>query len=246
MAAADGDVGGVLNYARCLAAGRGVDKSDAEAAQYFSRAAERGNPEAQFEGPIRGRISLRIEVGVRLIEESGSAAEARLWFKKAADQVHVPAMLWYAKACEEGIGGPQDHPEALRYFQLAAANGDADGHYAVGQYHYEGVVVTGTPEFSIAAREFDAAAKQGHATAMVNLACMMAGEEGVRDDAQARINLLKKASDLGNAQAAYYLGMCFAEGEGVAQDMRAAADYFNLAASRGHEKAQAKLDEMFD
>ena len=92
--------------------GRGVNRDDYQAANWFRRAAEQGEAAAQ------------LYLGNMYAEGQGvpqDSAEAATWYRRAADQGFAQAQynlgLWYAN----GEGGEQDNVTAHIWFNLAAA-----------------------------------------------------------------------------------------------------------------------------
>ena len=83
-----------------------------------------------------------------------------------------------------GRGVPQDIGEAVRWYRLAAEQGDADGQSQLGAMYADG---TGVPQDDAeAVRWYRLAADQGYATAQLNLGLMYANGLGVpEDDAEA-------------------------------------------------------------
>lgn len=82
------------------------------------RPAELGDPVAQFSIALlhyRGQ-------GVAM-----NHAEARRWYKLAADRGYGRAQVNLAIMCAEGEGGPRDFVEAYKWFTLAAAQGIQNG-----------------------------------------------------------------------------------------------------------------------
>lgn len=61
----------------------------------------------------------------------------------------------------------------------------------------------------------------------------------------AAIPLLKKAAELGNAEAQYNYGVCFQQGAGVSQDDNTANEWFLKSATQGWKDAQFKLAYSF-
>jgi TPR repeat protein len=89
-----------------------------EAARWFLKAAEQGDPDAQF---TLGRFHFS-GIGVKL-----DYAEAVHWFRKAAEQNHVVAQYGLAIAYYQGKGTTQDNVRAHMWMHLAATNaGDDD------------------------------------------------------------------------------------------------------------------------
>lgn len=64
-------------------------------------------------------------------------------------------------------------------------------------------------------------------------------------DIDTAIPILKKAAELGNAEAQYNLGVCFQQGAGVSQDDKIANEWFLKSASQGWKDAQFKLAYSF-
>lgn len=71
-----------------------------------------------------------------------------------------------------GQGVAEDKAEGLRWFKLAAAQGDADAQRSIGFMYKSGIVVT--QDFAEALRWFKLAAEQGDATAMADIGGMYA------------------------------------------------------------------------
>ncbi|XP_065059020.1 uncharacterized protein LOC135686669 isoform X1 [Rhopilema esculentum] len=59
------------------------------------------------------------------------------------------------------------------------------------------------------------------------------------------IFLLEKAGQAGNASAIYNMGLCFEHGRGVLEDHCKAAELYEVAAARGHPKAQYNLATFY-
>ena len=53
-----------------------------------------------------------------------------------------------------------------------------------------------------------------------------------------------KLAETGSSVSQYYLGMMFLNGKGVLQDFCAAHMWFNIASSRGHDKARKQLEKL--
>ena len=58
---------------------------------------------------------------------AGNGAEAREWYEKAAASSHIPSMLALAVRYRDGIGGPADKVQALRWFLAPLDRGNGDG-----------------------------------------------------------------------------------------------------------------------
>ena len=78
---------------------------------------------------------------------------------------------------ERGQGVPQNHAEAVKWYRLAADQGNADAQYNLGVMYYTG---QGVPQDHVqAVKWFRLAADQGLASAQFFLGLMYAKGEGV-------------------------------------------------------------------
>ena len=48
-----------------------------------------------------------------------------------------------------------------------------------------------------------------------------------------------------DTESQYFLGMCYENGYGVEENTHKAAEYYKLAADKGHQEAQYRLDIMY-
>ena len=95
-----------------------------------------------------------------------------------------------------------------------------------------------------ARRLYLAAAEQGNAKAMHNLAVLYAeGIDGKPDYATA-VTWFRKAAQHGVADSQYNLGILYARGIGVRQDLSEAYKWFALAAAHGDKESASKRDDV--
>ena len=74
-----------------------------------------------------------------------------------------------------------------------------------------------------------------------NLGIMYASGIGVKKDTIKAIDLLKKASNGGDAYAGYSLGNIYAQGDGVKKDFKEAALWFEKSSNAGNAKSSYNL-----
>ena len=116
------------------------------------------------------------------------------------------AQCFVAHAYDRGVGVPQDHAEALRWFRAAAKQGDAEAQNNLGVMYHNGDGLPG-PDPPKALKWYRAAARQGEPAALHNLAGMHHnGEAGLKPDPV-------KAAELNRVAAVQYT-----EGEGGLED----------------------------
>ena len=142
------------------------------------------------------------------------------------------------------LGGPEDLTEALRWFRLAADQGDATGQYALGLMYANGDGVR--EDDAEAVRWYRLAAAQGLAEAQSGLGFMYANGDGVPEDDAEAVRWFRLAAEQGLAEAQSGLGFHYAMGQGVPEDLVYAYMWFNLAAAQADERAQEGKDALVD
>ncbi len=133
-----------------------------------------------------------------------------------------------------GDGVPRDPAEALRWFRLAAEQGN------VFAQNNLGVIYQGLPErfrsdndipvdHAESVRWFRLAAEQGHAVSAMNLAVKYRDAHGVPRDHAEALRWFRRAAELGDVNAFGEIGTMYAAGLGVEQDDAEAYMWLELA-----------------
>jgi len=117
VAAARNEAWAQYDLAVALACGRGVARNRAEAAAWFSRAAEQGHTQAQS---VLGWMYMTGS-GVRRDD-----AQALRWLRDAAEKNNTAAQNNLGIVHAQGRGVPVDRAEAEKWFRKAADQGAAD------------------------------------------------------------------------------------------------------------------------
>ena len=129
-----------------------------------------------------------------------------------------------------GNGVPQNYAEAVRWYRLAADQGDAAAQYNLGYMYDTG---EGVPQnYAEAVRWYRLAADQGLATAQHTLGVSYRTGEGVPQNYAEAARWVRLAAEQGHAGAQLDLGLMYFGGQGVPQDYVQAHMWSNLAASR--------------
>jgi TPR repeat protein len=142
-----------------------------------------------------------------------------------------------------GVGIPNDDVEAVKWFRLAAAQGDATAQKNLGWMYFYGA---GVPENAVEAVSwFRLSAVSGNRDGEFALAVMYDEGAGIgEDDAQA-INWYTLAAKQGQIGAQLQLGVMYAAGEGVVEDDVVAVKWYRAAAMQGVPAAQLMLGRMY-
>ncbi len=145
-------------------AGRGVPQDDAEAAKWLDRAKKSDIAQAAL---LPGTLweAADLIVGENAFEK-GDYVKAARQFRIAAeknDGWSVIAQFYLGDMYYNGHGVPQDYSEAVKWYRMAAEQGNADAQSALGVMYQDG---RGVPrDFVEAARWYDKAAEQGDESA---------------------------------------------------------------------------------
>jgi len=209
--------------------GKGVPKDYTKAAEWYRKAAEIGNPNAQY------------KLG-RMYQGFGGKgfptdiAEAFKWYRKAAEQGYVDAQVWLGSMYYDGIGVPQDYAEAAKWCRKGAEQGDANAQLYLGSMYEYGHGVS--QDYIVAAEWYRKAAEQGYDTAQFNLGNMYSWGKGVPQDYAKAIKWYRKAAEQGFADAQLNLGNMYYNGKGVPKNYTEAVKWYRKAEEQGNDIAR--------
>jgi TPR repeat protein len=158
----------VLGTAALAADAVPVPKGYSDAMSWYQRAAEAGNPRAQY---YLGLIYWR---GLHGPKDPKRAAD---WFEKAARQGHAAAQFSLGLAYQTGTGRAKDLAKAGEWYAPAARAGHIEAAYNLGVLYEGGEGVE--KNAAQAAILFERAAKGGLARAQYNLGLLYSKGEGV-------------------------------------------------------------------
>ena len=131
-----------------------MEKDEREAAEWFRKAAEQGDADAQFS------LGAMLVGGRGVEKDEGEAAE---WFRKAAEQGHAKAQGRLGVMLAGGQGVEKDEREAAEWYRKAADQGNPEAQCLLGTMLAEGKGVE--KDGREAAEWYRKAAEQGQAEA---------------------------------------------------------------------------------
>jgi len=160
---------------------------------YIARSAEQGHPKAQ------------LYACQFLCEDPEMEDAAKTYLSAAVEQDDDEALFFCGSLCmqEEGsfLGNPTvDYPRALRYFERAAMEGNAEAALSAGAMHYNGL---GTPKNDLEAyRAYELAASLGSLDAYRNIASMYYHGEGpLEQSVEIAKEILQAVENIENANS---------------------------------------------
>jgi TPR repeat protein len=158
------------------------------------------------------------------------------------DAGDAAAMTLVAELQAQGLGVPQNMPEALRWYRLAAKQGDKNAQFSLALAKLAGKdgPKEGPKDIPGARDLLEKAAAQNHAGAWLQLGILALEGNGVASDFAKAAENFRHAAELADPEAAYSLGLLYREGRGVEKDPQQAASWLKKAAEGGFLAAQVE------
>ena len=210
----------------------------AAAEEYYLRAYSLGDPRAAY------------RLGSMYMSGKGvdiDYAVATRWYRLAAEAglpagQHALALTWWNGRYWTGQALVADQAEAVRLFELAAAQGHAESPLYLGLAHEFGHGTT--IDYALAGEWYDRAIASGSTEAMVRRAAMAEAGQGGPPNPRQALALLESAAALGSVEANRELGRKYRHGEGVMQHPLRAMQYYGAAAEQGDAPAMSAMAEI--
>jgi len=178
-------------------AGVGATEDDEQAILRYHKAADQGDPRAQY------RLGMHYASGEGVEQDLD---EAVAWFRLAADRGRLgfaPAQFRLGLAYDNGEGVPQDQSQAAHWYRMAARNRHAPAQLELAVRYAAG---NGVPVDDVRALYWlRKAAKHGVAGAQYQLGVRYYTGCGVRRDRDAALRLLRLAAAQGHQDAREFL-----------------------------------------
>jgi TPR repeat protein len=133
-----------------------------------------------------------------------------------------------------------DNTEAMKLYQLSAAQGDVRAQFSLGAMYDSGEGVT--QDYAEALKWYQLAAAHGQANAQYNLGIMYNIGRVVAQDYAEAVKWYRLAAVQGHVSAQLNLGIMYHNGQGVAKDYVRAHMWLNLAATSGDADAVTHRD----
>ena len=183
------------------------------------------NPAAQLRRPM----ILPEDVGPLVLREAAIAGDPAAQFEVASRYT-------------EGRGVAQNLAEAVKWYQLAAAQELAPAQYRLGSLFEKGHGVN--KNLAKARIWYKRAAEQGNRKAMHNLAVLYAEGINGKPNYTKAAQWFTQAAEHGLRDSQYNLAILYARGLGLEQDFETSYKWFSIAARQGDREAGLKRDEL--
>ena len=245
-------VGNVMSIAGLRRAFRAASAAAAGDAKWqyantlFFRALQAERPEDKhrlfLNAALMGYRPAQTQAGICCLYGYGvkaDAAEAKEWFRKAAEQGDPEAACYLGRICGEGLTGPADYRAAARWFRFAAEAGYRDAELALAEYLEHGLGLRASMEQAL--KWYEKACEHGSGRAAVRLGDH-ALESGNADRLERAERYYTLAAENGDTSGLPCLGIRLKSGMGVDRDFEKAGAILRLAAHYGDREARRQLD----
>ena len=158
----------------------------------------------------------------------------------AAPEAQVPAdeALKRGEAAYE----KQDYAEAMRWYRVAADQGNPQAQVQIGNLYTDGQGVA--QDYGEAMGWFQKAAVQGNYEAQNNIGWFYLSAWGVTQDYGEAMRWFRLAADQGNEIAQRNIAMMYVQGLGVPADKDEAIRWFKKAAAAGDDESKDALKQL--
>ena len=231
--AEQGYIGDQLKLARALELGVEGKADPTEAARWFLKAANLGDPAAQT---YLGYLYMRGE-GMPRDEK-----QALQWFQRAAADGYAPAQYDLGYLLVNGLGVQQDPSAGALWLERSAQQGFAPAQLNLAVLYSQGL--GRTRDDREAMRWCRKAVKQHFAPAEFFLALMYENGNGVAKDPSQAARWYRKSAEQGYAQAENNLGVLYEDGKGVSLDREEALKWYKRAAEQGNGNSYMNLARL--
>jgi len=202
--------------------------------EWFSKAAQKGLVEAQYE------VALCYESGHGVANNQQLATS---WYMTAAEAGYAEAQFRVADRYCTGTFVPQSYATGAAWLEKAAKQGHVPAIAALADLYYTGDGVGKDMERSFALATI--AATNYDLRGQFRLATLNYTGEGIQKDMEKAIPLMQQCAQEGYPLAQYQLGLMYHNGEVTGKkDISKAIFWYKKAAAQGHAKAITALKSL--
>lgn len=227
-----------------------IEQNYKEAIKYFTMAAEKGEPTAQY------NLSLFYIEGFGVEPDT---VQAQKWYdlafqqdntlppliveRPATNDIDLTINTKKSKKGEKITSKTQNKfAKAIPTFRTRAEAGDAVAQYNLGVLYYDGI---GTERnYKEALKWFRLAAEQGDADAQNNIGIMYYHGHGVGKNYSQAFHWYTLAAEQGHIAAQYNIAIMYEQGIGTEKDRAKAKQWFKKAADQGYEPARKRMQNL--
>lgn len=193
--------------------GTGVEKNIEKAFQYYSEAAEKGDPMAM------NNVGAFYLDGIAVEKNKGKAIK---WLRRAAGQGNTIAMRTLALLYMKGEIVKKDERKARIFCERAAKLGNCFGMYLNATLFVDGHLLEREKVQVRMNRQIEQAAESGFVPAMMHVAYFYENGFGCEQSDKKAFEWYKRAAESGLAEPLFLLAQCYRNGLGTQKNMQQA------------------------
>lgn len=213
--------------------GRGVQQDDKQAAYWYEKAAQAGDPEAQKEIGYFYQIGFGVPVDpVRAVH----------WYQLSASGGLLSAKVNLGVAYVWGVGVRKNPSLGAQLFREAAEKGSGLGACYLGDLYYSGIGVK--QDLAAAERWFEIGTKLHEPRAAFRLGSLLFRGEGHVQNLPRAAETLRKSTDAGYVPAIHALGLLLVNHPELEKSPGEAIALLNEAAEAGNWKSSVVLGAL--
>lgn len=226
-----GNLESIIKLARMFELGIGTDINVNAAIEWYQIAAQKNNPEALYK--IANFYAVKNEVF------GFSESEYLKYLKKSAELNYIPAIIDYSYQL---IKNERNIEEAINKLKKVA---DPPNNYKEAQYRLA-YIYEKQGNITEALKYYDLSRKQGFTQASSNYALILLEGQGIKQNIDEGLKILKQAASEGLAMANCNLGLIYEKGKyGQAIDGEKAWKYYNIALDKGLPNAMTSVGKAY-
>ncbi|MGO9938728.1 MAG: tetratricopeptide repeat protein [Terracidiphilus sp.] len=219
-----------IDLAAAYLTGRGVPQNEKQAAYWYEKAAEAGDPEAQKEIGYFYQIGLGVPV---------DPARAVHWYQLSAAGGLLSGKVNLGVAYVWGIGVPRNTSLGAQLFREAAEKGSGLGACYLGDMYYLGIGVK--QDLAAAEHWFEIGTKLHEARAAFRLGSLLSTNQEHAQNLPKAAELLRKSTEEGYVPAMHALGLLLVNHPELAKSPNEAIALLDEASNAGNWKSTATL-----
>ena len=219
-----------LRLGAAFLTGRGVARDEKQAAYWYEKAANAGDPAAEEQ------IGYFYLVGIGVPRDPVRATH---WYALAVAGGSISAKVCLGVAYIWGIGVRKDVAFAADLFRQAAERGDGTGAAYLGDMYYFGALIP--KDTAVAEHWYEVGAKLHDPQSEFRLAEILSNRQSANRDLKKEASLLRDASSKGFVPAKHALGLMLVNHPNLASTPQEAIESLGEAAEAGTWKSSAVL-----
>ena len=220
----------------CYEFGKGVEEDEHKAVDWYTKAAEQGDPTGQY------YLGLCYEYGTGVDKDLAKAFEC---YQRSADQDYPQAQGRVGLCYDFGTGVEQDYSKAVEWYLKSAQQEDEVAQCFLANCYLfaKGAKKNETDGMKWLQKSAD----QGHAPAQLQLSQFYRlAEFGLEENKEKAVKWCRLAAEQGDGDAINELGACYEFGFGVKKDVQKATEFYEESAQKGSSIGQYSYGECFE